>query len=159
MKKEDISQLPQLSNMNAILMEEKLDLLAWDVLGGTPLLYVTLSEDLHAKKGMKNRDIVGDFLLDRISDAIELVADTKIKNQDMEEIISMLNENLLVPCEYLVPNCLQRPEPDEVLREGHKDGVWILEPATNAIAIVIRFGLTKKPRLEELEVLLKKFKN
>jgi hypothetical protein len=76
----------------------------------------------------------------------------------MEEILSMLNENLEVLVESLVAKKLSRPEPDKVLREVERDGVLVLESDTNAIGIVLRFGLTQKPSLDELEAMINKFR-
>jgi hypothetical protein len=48
-----------------------------------------------------------------------------------------------------------RPTPDKVFREVERDGVFVLIPAWNAIGIILRHGLTRKPLLDELEELVK----
>ena len=63
----------------------------------------------------------------------------------------MIAGKLEIVSESLVPEKLSRPEPDKVLMEVKKDGVLVLVPATNAIGIVLRFGLTADPKLEDLE--------
>ena len=60
-----------------------------------------------------------------------------------------------MPSDILADKDLKRPTPDKVFREVERDGIPVLIPASNAIGIVIRHSLTKKPSLDELEELVK----
>jgi hypothetical protein len=63
---------------------------------------------------------------------------------------------MLIVRDTLVNKNLKRPTPDKVFREVERDGISVLIPASNAIGIVLRHSLTKKPSLVELEMLLNK---
>lgn len=49
-----------------------------------------------------------------------------------------------------LPDEWKCPTPDKVLREVEMEGQLVLIPSTNAIGIVLRHQLTKKPTLEKL---------
>jgi hypothetical protein len=55
----------------------------------------------------------------------------------------------------LFQNKLRRPSLYDIFREVMQDGVFVLIPTSNAIGLVLRHGLTKRPTLNELVELLK----
>ena len=159
MTKNLIRSLPQLESVFQAVENTKLGKVVWEVLGGLPSKY----EDLYTKlkenegKGMfiwlivDEQNVIGDFLLNEIGDAIKLVKDTKIAHPQIKQILAMFDENQKLPSDALVDKELQRPVSDKVLREVERDGVLVLVSATNAICIVLHQNLTKKPSLVELQ--------
>lgn len=88
----------------------------WDVLGGLPSKYALLNMKLKENEGkgmfVDERNIIEDFLLNEIGDAIKLFKDTKIAHPQMEEILKKFDDTQRLPSEALVPEKLQRPVPD-----------------------------------------------
>ena len=55
----------------------------------------------------------------------------------------MFLEQNSVPVEELEKMGIVRSLPDKVLRETWKEGISVLVPASNAVSLVLRHGLTK----------------
>jgi hypothetical protein len=87
--------------------------------------------------------VIGDFLLNEIGVAIELVAETKLAHPPMKQILEMLGTAQQLPFKALVSKNLKRPVPDTVLQKVERDGERVLVPATNAIGIVLQQNLTR----------------
>jgi hypothetical protein len=51
------------------------------------------------------------------------------------------------------PLDINRPSPDKVLRKAVRDEEAVLIPATEAMAVVLRHGLTKKPSMDALKAM------
>ena len=73
----------------------------------------------------------------------------------MEKLLSLVREN---------QNCLKeqdrqqhrlmRSEPDKVFTVVNRGGGAVLVPASNALGIVIRFGLVESPSIQNLKQIL-----
>ena len=130
------------------------------VLGGIPSRYEELWRNsmIDLEAGRDAREVIGAHLCAAaaaIYAAINLVIDSKSQAVDMKEIIKLFaKDNMLIVRDTLVYKNLKRPTPDKVFREVERDGISVLIPASNAIGIVLRHSLTKKPSLIELEMLL-----
>jgi hypothetical protein len=129
------------------------------VLGGIPSRYEELWDNsmIDLEAGLDAREVIGAHLCAAIYAAIKQVRDSKKKGNDMEEIIKLFDkEKAWIRSDTLTDKKLERPTPDKVFREVERDGISVLIPASNAIGIVLRHSLTKKPSLVELEMLLNK---
>lgn len=126
-------------------------------LGGIPSKYHQLwknAEGALKKGGENSRIVIGFHLCEHISDAIKIVRNSKITAKDMAEIIKLFDkEKNVVLSDTLAEEKLNRPSPDKVLRQVGRDGKYMV-PASNAIGIVLRYGLTEQLPLDELQELL-----
>jgi hypothetical protein len=129
------------------------------VLGGVPADY----EELWGKSMIAlqtadrdARDVIGTHLCAAIFGAIRLVNEyCGYDGPTIATLMTLFQETSIFTKSTLVTNKLQRPTPDKVFREVEQDGISVLIPASNAIEIVLRHNLSKKPSLDELEKLLK----
>jgi hypothetical protein len=159
MTKEMIWKMEQLQNLFRYSKEAGLDDCLFAVLGGIPSRFEALW--IHTKidllDGQDPRQVIGSYLCAQISAAIKLIDNScGKKNSDMEEIIKLLDKQTnSVRCKLLALNNLERPDSDKIFRKAERDGVVFLVPASNAIGIVLKHGLFKKPSLDELEKLIK----
>lgn len=99
------------------------------------------------------KQLIGEILCDEIYSAIKIVSDSTTKTTDnMTEIIELFDrEKCGISIQQLLTKKLICPYPNKVFHEIEKDGVPTLVPASNAIGIVLRYDLSKKPTLEFLE--------
>lgn len=158
MTREMIWQLDQLQGFFEYVQKAGLDDTVFAVLGGNPADYEELWDNAEAdfQDGQDARQVIGTHLCAQISAAIKLVKDSKTKTNDMEDIIKLFDKDKnCILSDTLTVKKLQRPTPDKVFLEVEHDGVFALVPASNAIGIVLRHGLTREPTLDELEELVK----
>ena len=131
-----------------------LDSVVFAVLGGNPADYKNLWKNTKTRlqTGQDPRQIIGDYLRDEISAAITLIDEVKNKVTVMEEIIQLFDKDKKwIPFRSLNEKKLERPTPDKIFRKVKQQGVAVLIPASNAIGIVLQYGLTEEPTLNELE--------
>jgi hypothetical protein len=155
MTKEMIWKLGQLQDLFKYVKTAGLDDIVFAVLGGIPSDYTQLWDNCSAglENGEDAREVIGTQLCAEVSAAIKLVTDA----QDMDGILALFDKDKNYISRQLVKEKnLTRPSPDKVLREVEQDDDFVLIPASNAIGIVLRHQLTKKPTLNELEELVKR---
>ena len=63
---------------------------------------------------------------------------------------------LAVPLSMLAEMKVARPSPDKVLREATRDEEAMLAPSTQAMEVVLRYGLKKAPPMGALKAMLLK---
>jgi hypothetical protein len=125
----------------------------WAVLGGVPAKYDRLVNVIMESKLDPSKDlrvVIGDFLVDEVKKAMKSVTEATEAFPDMKKILELLDAELKVPRKALAENNLQRPIPDEILREIERDGKFVLVPASGAISLVLRHKLSNAPSLDEL---------
>ena len=157
MTKDMIWQLEQFHELFQYVKSSGLEDTVFSVLGGIPSRYEDLWESAEdaLQDGQDIRQVIGNHLCCQIYDAIKLIKDSKT-NSDTKKIISIFDrDKLWIRSDFLIDKHIKRPTPDKVFREVEQEGVPILIPASNAIGIVLRHSLKKKPTLEELEGLVK----
>jgi hypothetical protein len=111
----------------------------------------------HQLKGGKNaRKVILTHLRAQIGAAIKLVEES-CGNDDpaTRKLMKFFQESKVFTKSTLVATQLKRPTPDKVFCEVEQDSDFVLIPASNAIGIVLKHGLTKEPSLDELEALIK----
>ena len=155
---EMIFKLEQLQELFKYVKDAGLEDTVFAVLGGIPAKYEKLwydsSIDLRARRDA--REVIGTHLCAVIAAAVTLVRKSKSESNHMNEIIELFDaKKVSILCDTLVEKKLMRPSPDKVFREVEQGSFFVLIPASNAIGIVLRHGITKKPSLTELEELLK----
>jgi hypothetical protein len=158
MTREMIWKLDQLQDFFEYVKKAGLEDTVYAVLGGIPAKYGKLwsiaKTDL--QKDEDAREIIGTHLCAQISAAIDLVEGfCGSDNDTVAKLMNLFQENKVFRESTLVANKLQRPTPDKVFRKVKQDGVLALIPASNAIGIVLRHGLTRETTLDELEELVK----
>ena len=157
MTREMIWKISQLQELFTYSKEAGLDDALFAVLGGNPSRYKELWNNAKAalKTGEDARLVIGAHLCAEIYAAILIVKDAK-STKDMKEIINLFDKHRLwIRSDMLVDKDLNRPTPDKIFREVERNGVFVLIPASNAIGIVLRHGLTDEPSLNQLEELIK----
>jgi hypothetical protein len=155
---EMIWQFEQLQELFKYVKDAGLADTVFAVLGGIPAKYEKLWDNskIELQAGRDAREVIGTHLCAEIYAAIKLVKDSKTKTNDMEEIIKLFDKiKKLILSDTLTVKKLQRPTPDKVFREVKQDGIPVLIPASNAIAIVLQHSLAKKPSLDELEAMVR----
>lgn len=158
MTREMIWKLDQLQGFFEFVKKAGLDDIVFAVLGGIPSRYEELWDNAKTdlKDGQDAREIIGTHLCAQISAAIDLVEGfCGSDNDTVAKLMKLFQENKVFRESTLVANKLQRPTPDKVFRKVERGDVKVLIPASNAIGIVLRHGLTKKPLLDDLEELVK----
>jgi hypothetical protein len=159
MTKEMVWKIDQIQELFKYVEEAALGDTVFAVLGGNPADYVELWDDV--KDGLQNgqdaRQLIGAYLGAQIAAAIDLVKEY-CGNDDptFTKLMELFQGTEVFTKSTLVAQKIQQPTPDKVFRKVERDGVPVLIPASNAIGIVLKHGLTKKPSLEELEALIKK---
>ena len=157
MTKDLIWQLDQFQELFKYITEAGLGDAVFAVLGGNPADYEELWDNAEAdlRGGQDARQVIGTHLCAQIYAAIKLINDSKTI-KDLKAILDLFDKDRLwMPSDILADKDLKRPTPDKVFREVERDGIPVFIPASNAIGIVLRHSLTKKPSLDELEELLK----
>ncbi|KAJ3108920.1 hypothetical protein HDU96_007374 [Phlyctochytrium bullatum] len=158
MTREMVWQMHQLQDLFKYVKDAGLDDLVFAVLGGIPANYQRLwsCNKAELRNGRNPREVIGTHLCAEIFDAISVIQDSHGMNSDMGEIIKLFDKDKeWVLCKTLAEKKLRRPTPDKVFREVEREDNSVLIPASNAIGIVLRHSLAKKPSLTELEALLK----
>ena len=157
MTKEMIWQIGQLQELFKYVKDAGLEDTVFAVLGGIPADYEELWRNsmIDLQAGRDAKEVIGTHLCAAIYASVKLVRDSKKKGNDMEEIIKLFDkEKMWILGMTLTDKKLDRPSPDKVFREVKRDGVFVLIPASNAIGIVLRHGLSEEPSLNDLEKLL-----
>ena len=158
MSREMIWQLEQLQDLFKYVKEAGLEDMVFAVIGGIPSSYEQLWDNFkfHEEGDQNPRQVIGNHLCAEVFDAIGLVQMSKTITSDMDEIIRLFDkEKMSILRVTLVDKNLERPSHDNVFREAQKDGRCVLNPASNAIGIVLRHNIEREPTLNGLEELLK----
>ncbi|KAI3653781.1 hypothetical protein MP228_001728 [Amoeboaphelidium protococcarum] len=148
-----VQNLPQLQTMLAHVNRLNLSDVVWSVLGGVPADYEKLDKSISIALDTAPasvHSVIGEYLRNQVSQAIDIVKEAKRLTSDMPRILSKMDLNTLLIIDEELPNEWKRPTPDKVLRKVEKEGKWVLVPSTNAIGLVLRHQLTEKPTLEKL---------
>lgn len=140
--------------------EVGLDDVLWGVLGGNPVQYQRILSILKigpAREKENRQDGIARPLCNVIYNAIKLVQDCQADHSGMRDIISLFKEEASghLKEKSFQNKMLQRPSSDEVFRSVEREDLPVLVPASNAIGIVLHHNLTKKPKVEELETMIK----
>ncbi|KAI3640071.1 hypothetical protein MIR68_000949 [Amoeboaphelidium protococcarum] len=154
-----IEKLPQLQTMLAFVTRFNLSDVVWSVLGGIPTKYEELDKMISSALDTAPasvQSVIGEYLRNQVSQAIDIVKEAKRLTSDMSRILSKMDLNTLLIIDEELPNEWKRPTPDKVLRKVEKEGKWVLVPSTNAIGLVLRHQLTEKPTMEKLIELVTK---
>ncbi len=157
MTKEVVWQIPQFKPLFEYVKQANLEDTVFAVLGGIPANYEALWDKagIHLQSGRDAREVIGSHLCDTILAAIRLV---KIScghdDRTTAKLLKLFQETTSFTMSTLVNNNLQLLAPDKVFREVEQNDELVLIPASNAIGIILRHHLTKKPTLDELEKLL-----
>jgi hypothetical protein len=159
MTKEMVWQIGQLQPLFEYVKRTNLEDTVFAVLGGVPADYEELWENcaIHLKTGRDAREVIGSHLCTTIHAAIRLVkracGSDALTTAKLRKLFQETNSFTM---STLVTNNLQLLAPDKVFREVEQNDEFVLTPASNAIGIVLRHNLTKRPTLDKLEQLIKK---
>ena len=129
----------------------------WDVVGGNPADYFNfdgLWGDAgrgDAGRGDAITAVVERFVSDLLSKAIKALDATITADKHLSPLFAHLASTDAVPLSMPAAMRIARPSPDKVLREATRDEEEaMLVPATQAMAVVLRYGLKKAPSLAAL---------
>ena len=159
MTKDQIWEMQQFQELFKTLKETGLEDIVFGVLCGIPEKYEKLWNKI--KVNLHNtqdaREIIGNHLCHEVSDAMERVDDF-CKNDDaiIAKLTKLFQGTRVFTRSILHENNIDRPFSDNVFREVEQERMHALAPATHAIGIVLRHGLTKELDFEELEELMKR---
>jgi hypothetical protein len=159
MDKEMVWKIGQLQDLFRYVKDAGLEDTVFAVLGGIPSRYEELWRNsmIDLEAGRDAREVIGAHLCAAIYAAIRIVNESYgHEDPTIARMMDLFRETRIFTKSTLVSNKLPRPTPDKVFREVKQDGISVLTPASNAIGIVLRHSITKKPSLVELEMLLKK---
>jgi len=130
--------------------------LIFDVMGGIPSNYETLLGLTTGMTPQEAQESIQQALIKELKEAWKTIRDSKISTTDMEQILALFEyegSNLIpIKNKQLVEKKLIRPSPDKVLHEKFLQGEFVLEPATNAIRIVLQYD--RIPTFKELKSLV-----
>jgi hypothetical protein len=156
MKRAEINSVPEFAVLLGLLRAERLDGVAWAVLGGVPVHYSKLGRRLLAGGGA---GAAGGGGVARTVDAFF--------DEQLRSAISRLGEALTRPAPALALDAyrhaseapeelmegLEGPSPNKVLRKVAKGKATVYVPADAAIALVLRHRWRTAPTLDELREL------
>lgn len=159
MSKEHLFSIPEFSFLFEILDKTGLKEISWHVLGGNPARFNSLLE--HIRDNNKSFDLksskvlISEFLRNKLLDAVEIIRKAKDANPDLIQLIEIVKKNeFQLPDEERQAKNLKRNNPDKVFTAIRREGDIFLVPASNAIDLALRYGLTKAPSVEQLQNLL-----
>jgi hypothetical protein len=132
----------------------------WECVGGVPAKYIQLAEaweEAGCGVGSDLEAVVEPFLMDLLKKAISDRGANIVANPRLKELYPLFLKQSEVPNKLLEEWELARPSPDKVLRVKYAPTSEedTLIPATDATAVVLRFALTRAPRLQELKRMLR----
>ena len=156
--KEEIMSIPKYADLIRILDPINMTEVTWRVLGGNPALFIDLKDIIDGQTSAKDlSERVGRFLRRKIFDAIETIRTAQQENKHMNKLCTLVRER---------NNCLKerdrqklqllRHESDEVFTVVFRNRVAFLVPASNALEVVIQYGLVESPSIEDLKQILTK---
>ena len=157
MPRQLLEGLVGLGDLIGALRTAELDDVEWAVVGGNPADYFQL-DDLwgDAGRGDAITAVVEEMVSDLLTKAIKARSATITANQRLSPLFALFTSADAVPLTTLNEMNLARPSPDKVLREVKRDKKFVLVPSTQAMALVLRHGLSEAPSLDALRVMLLK---
>ncbi|KAI9341955.1 hypothetical protein BDR26DRAFT_836684 [Obelidium mucronatum] len=160
MDRQMIESLPQFSCLIVVATRNLIGNVLWGVLGGNPSKYQKLWDELEMQLDKEpnlplERQVIGRLLCDEVSAAIDLVRTAKKNHPHMKKTIELFDqEKNQIEDELLEKKGLQQPAVDKVFRKVERNGIYVLIPSSNAVGIVLRYSITRRPSLEELTMLI-----
>ena len=153
MAREMLENLEGLGGVIGALREAKLDGVMWGIVGGNPADYFGL-KTLWSESGRGDVSAVTEkFVSELLGKAIKARDTSVVADERLSNLNALFATADAVPLSVLVELKLVRPSPDKVLREVSRDNEAVLIPATEAMAVVLRHGLTKKPSMDALKAM------
>lgn len=152
-----IEKMPELDDLHAALKAVDLAEVVWACVGGRPARYL----QLHGQWMDAGKDsleaVVESFVHDLVKKAIKNRQTNVVANAQLEKLYALFRQQNEVPDRVLEDWKLACPSPDKVLRLtfSSRDNESVLVPADAAMAIVLRFGLMKPPKLKELKEMVR----
>jgi hypothetical protein len=153
MEREMLENLKGLGDLIGALREAKLDGVMWGVVGGNPADYFRL-DDVWGESGRGDVSAVtAAFVSELLDKAIEVRGAAFVADERLSPLYARFASSDAVPLSTLTELKLTRPSPDKVLRKAVRGEEAVLIPATEAMAVVLRHGLTKKPSMDALKAM------
>jgi hypothetical protein len=154
MQRNILLSIPEYKSLLHLMREEGLEDVAWQVLGGVPADYDEIVTQLKSNEPAAYRRIIIKFLRDEISKAISCRGRMLAAHPVMKEVLNIFKTKSEIPEELLAEMGIVNPSPNKVLRVVLRDDFFMLVPADAAMALVLRFSLSKTPSFEMLQKIL-----
>ena len=146
--------IPEYKSLLHLMCEEGLEDVAWQVLGGVPADYDEIVTQLKSNDPTSHRRIIIDYILDEVGKAIDRRDIILAAHPSMKEVLDIFKTQNEVPRSLLTEMGIVNPSPNKVLRVVLRRHVAVLVPADAAMALVLRFCLSKTPSIEVLKKIL-----
>ena len=158
MSRSVLEEMPKLEELHAALKAADLADVVWACVDGVPADYLQLLGQWNDAGGGDLDVVVGPFVKDLLNKAISNKRSCVIANDRLQELYALFQEQSEVPDEVREKMKLARPSPDKVLRlkvPESGDDSRVLVPADAAMALVLRFAMTKPPPLKKLKEMVR----
>jgi len=156
--REEIYTLPQFQELPEVLKKDtELCDIIWEVMGGIPSQYDILLAKTKNRTPEDALEGIKQAIEEELQEAWKAIRDAKVMNPDMKQILALFKkeEHNLIPISSLEleNKMLRRSSPDNVLQEitQEEDGNFILVPATNAIALILRYDFQQVPTFKGIK--------
>jgi hypothetical protein len=154
MQRNTLLSIPEYKSLLHLMREEGLEDVAWQVLGGVPADYDEIVTQLKSNEPAAYRRIIIKYLRDEISKAISCRGRMLAAHPVIKEVLNIFKTKSEIPEELLAEMGIVNPLPNKVLRVVLRDDFFMLVPADAAMALVLRFSLSKTPSFEMLQKIL-----
>ena len=154
MQRNILLSIPEYKSLLHLMREEGLEDVAWQVLGGVPADYDEIVTQLKSNEPAAYRRIIIKYLRDEISKAISCRGRMLAAHPVIKEVLNIFKTKSEIPEELLAEMGIVNPLPNKVLRVVLRDDFFMLVPADAAMALVLRFSLSKTPSFEMLQKIL-----
>ena len=151
---DELRSIPENAGVFAVLRAERLEGLAWAVLGGVPSRYNQLGTQLKRTELQDARRVVATYLRDEIGNAISCCDRLIAACPAMKPVLEAYKNQDAVPESLLTSKGIVAPSPNKVLRAAKINGRIMLVPADPATALVLKNSLSETPSFEALLQLL-----
>ena len=149
-----LHSIPEYESVFRVLREEGLEEVAWQVLGGVPAHYDQIITLLKSNEPAAYRQVIVDYILDEVGKAISRRDRMLAAHPAMKTVLDIFKTQNEVPESLLTVKGIVSLSPSKVLRIVLRSDCVMLIPADAAMALVLRFCLSKSPTIEEFQKLL-----